>query len=246
MKTQHLLLPFALLGMPTAAIPAASCWGYSGESAPENWSKLDPAFAACEKGVYQSPINIRNAIKGKLPPLSLSFTAKKNALVHNGHTLQINVADGDKLRLDNQDFTLQQCHFHMPSENLIDGKSYPLEAHFVYRNDQDQLAVVGVMFVKGEANTAIAYLLRNLPRQINVAVPLTAAFSLASLLPKNKSYYRFSGSLTTPPCTEGVRWLILRQPVELSAAQINAFSAALGIRNNRPVHPLHGRMVVTE
>lgn len=244
MKKQHLLLPFALLTLPTAA--AAARWGYSGGSAPENWSTLDPAFAACEKGLYQSPIDIQNAIKGQLPPLSLSVTAKKKALVHNGHTIQINVADGGKLRLDNQDFTLQQCHFHMPSENLIDGKRYPLEAHFVYRNSQNELAVVGVMFVEGTANAAIAYLLQNLPGQINVTAPLTAAFSLTSLLPKAKGYYRFSGSLTTPPCTEGVRWLILRQPVELSADQIKAFSAALGISNNRPVHPLHGRMIVTD
>lgn len=246
MKTQHFLLPFALLSMPTTAIPATPCWGYSGESAPESWGKLDPAFAACEKGFYQSPIDIQSAIKGKLPPLSLSFTAKQGTLVHNGHTIQIDVTDGDKLRLDNQDFIFQQFHFHTPSENLIDGKSYPLEAHFVHRSSQGELAVVGVMFIEGRVNPAIAQILQSLPSQKNVNAPLTAPLALTDLLPQNKSYYRFSGSLTTPPCTEGVRWLLLREPVELSAAQITAFSAALGMKNNRPVHPLNGRMIVTE
>lgn len=246
MKIKPLVFSFTCLVTPVTSMAADHGWGYSGKHAPESWGKLDPAFAACEKGFYQSPVNIQSAIKGKLPPLSLSFTAKQGTLVHNGHTIQIDVTDGDKFRLDNQDFTFRQFHFHTPSENLIDGKSYPLEAHFVHRSSQGELAVVGVMFIEGRANPAIEQILQSLPSRKNVNAPLTAPLALTDLLPQNKSYYRFSGSLTTPPCTEGVRWLLLREPVELSAAQIAAFSAALGMKNNRPVHPLNGRMIVTE
>lgn len=237
-------LLMALLSLPFASAASTPHWSYSGEGAPEKWGKLSQDFAACERGHNQSPVDIHQTIKGELPPLSLTFHAKEKSIINNGHTLQLNVHDGDSLKLDGTEFKLQQFHFHAPSENRISGKTYPLEVHFVHSNAEGQLAVVAVMFEEGAENPVIADILKNVPARPNVAQPLNKPLALAALMPGDKSYYRYSGSLTTPPCTEGVRWLVIKQPVTLSTAQIEAFQHILGQHNNRPVQPLNGRLIV--
>lgn len=219
-----------------------TAWSYE---APAEWGNLSTDFQTCKSGVNQSPIDIRQVVNGQLPPLTLSYQAKKESIVNNGHTIQINVKDGDALMLDGEAFTLRQFHFHTPSENLIEGKRYPLAAHFVHASKEGHLAVVGVMFEAGAANPALAEILRDLPAKVNHEVELQHALNLSALIPGDKHYYRFSGSLTTPPCTEGVRWLVLKQPVTASAEQLKTFADHLGEHgNSRPVQPLNGRVVV--
>lgn len=234
----------ALFSSSFASAHSPPHWSYSGDSAPEKWGKLSQDFSACERGHNQSPVDIRQTIKGELPPLSLTFHAKDKSIINNGHTLQLNVHDGDSLMLDGTEFKLQQFHFHAPSENRISGKSYPLEVHFVHSNAEGQLAVVAVMFEEGAENPVITDILKNVPARLNVAQPLNKPLALAALIPGDKSYYRYNGSLTTPPCTEGVRWLVIKQPVTLSVAQIKAFQKVLGQHNNRPIQPLNGRLIV--
>lgn len=243
-KINSCALVLALLTAPFVHADAHGKWSYSGESAPDKWGTLNNAFATCEEGFNQSPIDIQKTIKGELPPLSMSFNAKDKSIINNGHTIQIDVNDGDHLVVDGTTFTLKQFHFHTPSENLIDGRTYPLEIHFVNSSDQGELTVIGVMIDEGQENPVIADILNNLPARVNQAQKLTKPLALAHLMPGDKHYYRFSGSLTTPPCTEGVRWLVMKDPVYASKAQIAAFEAALEQQNSRPVQPLNGRVVI--
>lgn len=239
-----LTLAFTLLIATFAHADSHPHWSYSGEGSPEKWGKLSHDFAVCEEGFNQSPVDIKNITKGELPPLSLTFNAKDKSIINNGHTLQVDVRDGDTLTLDGSKFTLKQFHFHAPSENRIDGRVYPLEVHFVHSNAKGELAVVGVMFEQGKENPTIEQILKNLPSKKNEARPLDTPLALSDLMPGDKNYYRFSGSLTTPPCTEGVRWLVMKQPISASPKQISAFELALGLKNNRPIQPLNGRLIV--
>lgn len=243
-KISSLAFVVSLLPAPFVHAHSTPHWSYSGAGAPEKWGKLSQDFASCEKGYNQSPVDIQQVVKGELPPLSLTYQAKDKSIINNGHTLQLNVHDGDKLLVDGTEFTLLQFHFHTPSENQINGKAYPLELHFVHSDDKGNLAVVGVMFEQGKANPAIADILKMVPATVNVAEAVAKPVSLADLMPGDKSYFRFSGSLTTPPCTEGVRWLVMKQPVTLSADQIDAFKKILGDNNSRPVQPLNGRVII--
>jgi carbonic anhydrase len=219
-----------------------TAWSYE---APAEWGNLSTDFQTCKSGVNQSPVEIRQAVNGQLPPLTLSYQARKESIVNNGHTIQINVKEGDALKLDGEDFTLRQFHFHTPSENLIDGKRYPMAAHFVHASKDGHLAVVGVMFEAGAVNPALAEILREMPAEVNKEMALKHSLNLSALIPGDKHYYRFSGSLTTPPCTEGVRWLVLKQPIYASAEQLKKFTSLLGEHgNSRPVQPLNGRVIV--
>jgi carbonic anhydrase len=234
----------AALLMATASFTYAHDIHWSYES-PENWGDLGAAYQTCKTGVNQSPVDIRNVIHGKLKSLDLEYHAKQKSIVNNGHTIQIDIKDGDTFQLDNETYTLRQFHFHAPSENRIEGKSFPLEVHFVHSNAQGQLAVVGVMFEEGKVNPAIESILQNIPSAVNQEKKLNKPLKLATLIPDNKSYYRFSGSLTTPPCSEGVRWLVMKEPVYASAAQLASFARLLGEHgNSRPVQPLNGRLIV--
>lgn len=188
--------------------------------------------------------DLSGLVEAKLAPLVLHYQAGGNTVVNNGHTVQVGYAPGSTLQLDGTTFELKQFHFHAPSENLIEGKSYPLEGHLVHVSDKEEIAVVAVMFEAGKANPALAAAWGELPAKVGEIQALKAQLSAEQLLPENRDYYRFSGSLTTPPCSEGVRWLVMKQPVEVSQAQIDAFKAVMHHPNNRPVQPLNGRVVL--
>ena len=173
-----------------------------------------------------------------------SYAAGSKDIVNNGHTVQVDFEPGDTMPLDNLTFSLNQVHFHAPSENLIAGQSFPMEAHFVHADAQGNLLVVAVMFKEGETNNALSPAWAALPSETGPARPLPNTVKPLALMPKSMSYYRFSGSLTTPPCTEGVRWLVLKTPVSASRVQIEAFQRAVKHHNNRPVQPLNGRVVI--
>jgi carbonic anhydrase len=236
------LLAGALLLCP-AAFAATTHWEYSGEAGPAKWASLTPEYGQCA-GSNQSPVNLSGLVKADLAPLQFHYQAGGKTLVNNGHTVQVNYAPGSTLELDGMRFELKQFHFHAPSENLIEGRSYPLEGHLVHANDKGELAVVAVMFEPGGANPALGQAWQSLPAKAGEHHELKEPVSAEQLLPAKRDYYRFSGSLTTPPCSEGVRWLVMKEPVQVSQAQIDAFKALMHHPNNRPVQPLNGRLVL--
>ncbi|MDI2145057.1 carbonic anhydrase [Pseudomonas sp. ITA] len=240
---KKILLASSLYYLFSPAILAAPHWEYQGEAGPEQWAKLTPEFGQCA-GSNQSPVDLVRMVNAKLVPLVLHYQAGGKTMVNDGHTVQVGYAPGSTLQVDGISFELKQFHFHAPSENLIEGKSYPLEGHLVHINGKGEIAVLAVMFKAGKANVALAEAWSALPVKVGEIQLLRAPLSAEHLLPKHRDYYRFSGSLTTPPCSEGVRWLVMKQPVEVSQAQINAFKAVIHHPNNRPVQPLNGRVVL--
>jgi carbonic anhydrase len=218
-------------------------WSYSGEGAPENWGKIDPRFATCSNGVNQSPVNLTGFTESELPAIDFKYNLTSSDILNNGHAIQANVKNGSSITVDGIEFDLKQFHFHNPSENNINSKSFPLEAHFVHASKNGELAVVAVMFEEGEENKALAELWSKMPQNVGDKNPIDAN-NLDALLPKDRDYYRFNGSLTTPPCTEGVRWLVMKKPVTLSKAQIETFKKVMHHHNNRPIQASNARVIL--
>lgn len=243
MKGKLLFIALAAFSVSAAATDAPH-WSYDGDAAPQNWSKLSPDFHLCEQGKAQSPINIKEALPVHPRPLKLSYQLPPVSVINNGHSVQVNVQQGDFATLDGDKFVLQQ--FHSPSENTLNGKSFPMEAHFVHMDAEGEVAVIAVMFETGKANPELEKIWQQMPEKAGESVMLKEKVSLDGLLPKDLTHYRFSGSLTTPPCTEGVRWLVVKQPQTLSEAQLEKFQHVMHHANNRPVQGLHGRVVVDE
>ncbi|OCF93341.1 carbonic anhydrase [Gilliamella sp. wkB7] len=241
---RNIIIAALMLTSLSCAADHTSHWGYEGQEKPENWGKLSPEYSTCENGKNQSPINIDHALKTEHENLKFSFKPSKQEIINNGHTVQVNVSGDNQLILDDQIFTLQQFHFHTPSENTIKGKSYPMEAHFVYKNKDGELTVVALMFNNGEANPEIAKAWQQMPAEIDNKTILEKTVDIKTLFPKKLDYYRFSGSLTTPPCSEGVRWIVLEQAVTASDEQIQKFHSIMHHNNNRPVQSLNGRVIV--
>ena len=244
MKQNLIIAALMLTSLSCVAEEHTSHWGYKGQEKPENWGKLSPEYSTCENGKNQSPINIDHVLKTQHENLTFSFETGKQEIVNNGHTIQVNVTGNNQLILDEQIFTLQQFHFHTPSENTIKGKHYPMEAHFVYKNKAGELTVVALMFNSGEANSEIEKAWQQMPTEVNNKTILNKTVDINTLFPKTLDYYRFSGSLTTPPCTEGVRWIVLEQAATASDEQIQKFHSIMHHDNNRPVQPLNGRVIV--
>lgn len=232
----------------TAPHPAAHAphWAYQGAEDAAHWAELDPAFATCRLGQHQSPIDIdtRRVVQAgpHAHPIAFHYTASAGEVVNNGHTIQVNLSAAGALSIDGVSYTLAQFHFHTPSEEKIDGLTYPLVAHLVHRNSQGQLAVVAVLFQIGQENAALKPVFAHLPAHEGGTEGLGAPIDLSALLPADRAYYSFTGSLTTPPCSEEVRWHVLRSPVTLSRAQWSAFTALYSM-NARPVQPLNDRQV---
>lgn len=244
MKLKGMFSLVLALSTFSAVSAEAPHWTYEGQAGPEHWSQLTNDFHICHEGKSQSPINIKDPIEGHLQPLNLHYLSSAEKVINNGHTIQVTVADEDTFVLDNEKFILRQYHFHTPSENQINGHSFPLEAHFVHSKEDGDLAVVAVMFEVGKENPALVPLIAAMPKEENQQNSIDREVDLRALFPEDLHYYRFSGSLTTPPCSEGIRWLVLKQPVTLSQAQLDAFKQALKTTNNRPLQHLNGRMIV--
>jgi carbonic anhydrase len=216
-------------------------WSYEGEGGPENWGELDKANLACADGTQQSPIDIANAKVADLPDLKFAWTASDGSVVNNGHTIQVDVKAGGTLTIGATTYTLAQFHFHGPSEHTIGGKNYPLEVHFVHKDASGKLAVVGVLVGEGAENKAFAPIIDKLPSKENTPAELGTSLALTSMLPGVKATYRYAGSLTTPPCSEGVAWNVMAQPMTMSKAQIDAITSHFHEANNRPTQKLNGR-----
>ncbi|MGR5338450.1 carbonic anhydrase [Vibrio astriarenae] len=213
-------------------------WDYSAEHGPDNWGQFS---AVCETGKNQSPINVKETVEADLDKLHIDYQGQVTGLTNNGHTLQATVSGVNTLNIDGRAFELKQFHFHTPSENLIRSRQYPLEGHFVHADEAGNLAVLAVMFELGVQNDSISKLSETIPTK-GQTITLSKSFDAKSLLPSLKNYYRFNGSLTTPPCSEGVRWIILRDASSLSEQQTQALTKVMGT-NNRPVQDQNARLV---
>ncbi len=230
---------------PAAHMGHATHWGYTGEGAPEFWGDLQAEYALCKGGKSQSPINIDTASTSSqpLPPIEVHYAAPPSTLVNNGHTIKVNIAKGSYIMVGGKRYDLLQFHFHTPSEHTINGRPAAMVAHFVHKAADGQLGVVGVLFEEGPENAALAALWSRLPSSEGemVAAP---EMNLAQLLPASMSYYNYAGSLTTPPCSEGVNWMVVKSPVSASHAQVAAFTQRFP-KSVRPVQALNGRVVST-
>ena len=218
-------------------------WGYSGEHGPEHWASLTADNFACS-GKNQSPVNLSGFIKSQLDPIDFDYKNKGTEILNNGHTVQINFKAGNTIHIDGIDYTLLQSHFHAPSENHINGQSYPLEAHLVHSDKQGNLAVIGVMFDVGAPNKGLESAWAMMPHKKGDQHTLKTGVSATDMLPESREYYRFSGSLTTPPCSEGVRWFVMKEALTASTEQIHTFQTALNEPNNRPLQPLNARTIL--
>ena len=218
-------------------------WEYSGEAGPDNWAKLSPEFSACT-GKNQSPINLTGFIEAELDPIAFNYKAGSSEILNNGHTVQVNAAPGSSITIDGVQFELKQFHFHAPSENLINGKSFPLEGHLVHADKNGNLAVVAVMFTEGEPNKGLEKAWAQMPGEAGGKQTLSSSISPTEILPQYRNYYRFNGSLTTPPCSEGVRWLVMKHYATASKEQIDKFAHVMHHPNNRPVQKVNARPVL--
>ena len=226
--------------------PWRTPWDYEGARGAEHWSDLDPAYAVCNTGKEQSPIDIRNAEKADLPRLRFeSKSGPLHSVINNGHTIRVNyhAGNGNFLLAGGDRYELTQFHFHHPSEEQIDGKAYDMEVHLMYRSSAGKVAGVTVFVNPGGANSTVGELWQHMPLAEGQAEAAGVEVSPAGLLPGDTAgYYRYAGSVTAPPCTEGVTWFVLKSPIDLSAEQIAAFSK-LYPNDARPVQPLDGRVV---
>ncbi|MFO0794744.1 MAG: carbonic anhydrase family protein [Candidatus Brocadiaceae bacterium] len=219
-------------------------WSYEGECGPEHWGELIHEYCNCKVGDIQSPIGISVAEKAHLESINFHYYPTPLKILNNGHTIQINYGCGSSISVGNKKYELMQFHFHTPSEHKIHGKSYAMEAHLVHKGAHGELAVIAILIEEGKESAFIKTLWSNFPKEVGKEHVVSDVRICASqLLPKNTSaYYTYTGSLTTPPCSEGVNWFILKEPIEVSKVGVNKFTS-LFKHDARPIQPVHGRVV---
>ncbi|MBC7681786.1 MAG: carbonic anhydrase family protein [Ferruginibacter sp.] len=220
-------------------------WGYEGSTGPQTWAKLSPDFHLCAQGTRQSPISIddTNTLQGPAEPLQIHYRPSGAMVLNNGRTIQVDVVGDNTVTVRGSTFKLYQIVFHHPSEERVNGRAYAMVAHLMHRDEDGQVAVVAVLLDPGQANTLINKVWTYMPLDTGDRVRMPAGLlDLNELLPQDMRYYQFMGSLTTPPCSENVLWMVLKQPVQISPEQLRLFSQ-LYPANARPVQPLNGRVV---
>jgi carbonic anhydrase len=219
-------------------------WDYSQSRGPTHWGDLKPEFATCKNGHHQSPVDIRNPQKADLPPIEFGYMPSPLRIIDNGHTIMVNYGSGSFMSVGGKKYALKQFHFHRPSEEKINGRNYDMAIHLVHADEQGKLAVVAVLLQQGEDNPLVRELWKDLPKQKEREELLASVqIDVTGLLPADRGYYTFSGSLTTPPCTEDVAWFVLKHPVTISSAEIEQFST-LYRDDARPTQPLYDRVVL--
>ena len=247
-------LELGALGLGAAAIGARRVrfagaqeedahWTYEGETGPENWGELDPDYAACSTGEAQSPIDLADPTGQDLVNVTIAYQpASPLKIINNGHTIQVNIDPGSTVEIDGVAFELKQFHFHTPSEHAIDGEHQAMEMHLVHKTADDETAVLGVLLSEGAGGVAFEPVFANLPPEEGPEQTVEATVNPADLLPAVGTTYRYGGSLTTPPCTEGVHWLVFTESVVVSTEQVEAFRAIIAA-NNRPLQPANERTI---
>jgi carbonic anhydrase len=220
----------------------AAHWSYEGATGPGHWGDLDAADRVCGIGAQQSPIDIDDSIPAQLPPLRFAWAAP-DTIVNNGHTIQLDFADGGALKVGRNAYKLVQFHFHHPGEHLVGGKPFAMEIHFVHKGEAGGLAVVGVFVKPGKRNADFARLMRMMPNRVGDPVKTGPGVNPLGLLPPSRGYFRYEGSLTTPPCSETVEWMVLNTPITAAVSDIADF-AKLYEMNARPAQQLDRRFVL--
>lgn len=243
----------ALVGLALCPVCAATSfaeeghgphWSYEGATGPDKWGGLDPASGSCATGSQESPVDIVGSISARLPPLDIGWSKRPDTIVNNGHTIQLNFASGNMLKVGDRSFTLTQFHFHHPSEHLVNGKAFAMEAHFVHAAKEGRLAVVGVLMTPGRRNAVFEKIVSTMPMEEGSPIPADPAIDPNALLPGQRAYYSYEGSLTTPPCSETVDWLVLANRIEVAKADIARF-AKLYPMNARPVQNRNRRFILS-
>jgi carbonic anhydrase len=237
------LLAAALCLGPLAARAAERRhWSYDGETGPARWGDLEAEFAACKLGRRQSPIDITAPKRARLPPVAFDYRPSPATVIDNGHTIQVKVKPGSGIDVGGKRFQLVQFHFHRPSEEKVKGKAFAMDAHLVHQAADGKLAVVAVLLEPGAANGLVDAVWTHAPKGHGESAPGALTVDPSRLLPADRGYYAFTGSLTTPPCTEGVSWIVLRSPVAISREQVTTFAERYP-HNARPAQPLGDREV---
>ena len=219
-----------------------SHWTYEGEAGPAHWGKLNPAWAKCATGTRQSPIDIRDGMRLDLEKIQFDYQSGPFSVINNGHTVQVNVSTGNRITVTGRTYELDQFHFHRPSEERINGKGFPMVAHLVHKDAEGRLAVVALLIEEGTANPVVQNVWNNMPLEKNEPVRPAIQIDIGQLLPARRDYYTYMGSLTTPPCSEGVLWLVMKDPIQLSSQQIAIFSRLYPM-NARPIQADSGRII---
>lgn len=227
-------------GKSVAAGVAA--WRYEGEQGPAAWARLAPEYALCGTGQRQSPIDITDGIKVTLDAVQFEYRPSAFRVLDNGHTVLVNVAPGNAIEVLGKRYELVQFHFHRPSEERIDGKPFDMVVHLLHKSSDGKLAMVAVLLESGSAQPVVQSVWNNLPLEKGDEVVATGQIDPSGLLPEDRRYYTYMGSLSTPPCSEGVLWMVMKTPVHISPEQLQIF-ARLYPMNARPVQPLHGRLI---
>lgn len=243
-KSLTMIAGAAMAGLASLSLAAqGGQWSYSGSTGPAKWAKLGKGFAACAAGQTQSPIDIpdADARKGDLAPLLFDYKPSPLRIIDNGRTIQVNYAPGSTISVEGKRYELVELHFHKPSEEKISGKGHDMDAHLVHRGKDGKIAVVAVLLDEGKENALIKTLWGHLPQTKDKENVVDAVkINALELLPRDKGYYTFAGSLTTPPCSEDVKWFVLKTPVQISADEIARFAKSYPM-NARPVQELNGR-----
>jgi len=217
-------------------------WTYEGEFGPENWSKINAAWASCNTGNRQSPIDLRDGMKVDLEQIVFDYHPASFNEIDNGHTIQVNVAGGNFLTVGGTTYELQQFHFHRPGEERINGKGTEMVVHLVHKSYDGKIAILAVLLERGDANPMIQTVWNNLPLEKHTTVTPSIVLDVNEILPARRDYFTYMGSLSEPPCTENVLWLVMKQPMTASPQQMALFSRLYPF-NSRPVQPSNGRMV---
>jgi len=232
-----------LLVLPAQAGEDGVHWAYKGEHGPEYWGDLSPNFVQCKVGLNQSPINIVDTFDTDLPALELDYTTSTVDLVNNGHTAQVSVQPGNYLRVGGEVFELIQFHLHTPSEHQINGRSFLMETHYVHRNEKGELAVLALLGDEGPRSEVLGWFGGEIPQEVGKPIAYRQSLTDLPVMRVDKSYYRYNGSLTTPPCSEGVRWYVLKQSSPVSLEQQALYKQLIGDDARGP-QPINARLVL--
>jgi carbonic anhydrase len=217
-------------------------WSYEGDTGPQSWARLAPEYAKCGSGERQSPIDIRDGMKLDLEPITFEYRPSSFRVLDNGHTIQTNVNGWNAIRVMGRRYRLEQFHFHRPSEEMIDGKQYEMVVHMVHKDGEGRLAVLAVLVEIGASQPVVQTVLNNLPLEKGEEIAGTSNLDLVRMLPEDRRYFTYMGSLTTPPCTENVLWIVMKKPVQATAEQLDLFSRMYPM-NARPIQSAAGRTI---
>ncbi len=218
-------------------------WGYSGAGAPENWASISTDYSMCSEGTKQSPVDITGYQKGDAPPLSFSFRRDAVEVVNDGKALSINYTKGNRLGLSERTYQLTSVRTHTPSEHTIDGQSFALELQLFHEQTFGDLAIVSFLYTLGDPDPVIQNIIDAAPDESGQSITEGLVLNAADYAPEDLGYYKYEGSLTTPPCTEPVDWFIMLEQGSVSQEQIDQVAALTGGGNNRPLQPLGDRSI---